>query len=167
MPMVFMNGETTNKYDAITSVATLDKLDELKDKISLNNEKMDELNAYTIHIENNLDMLKENTATDIDLLKCSITNQTNMLLYIANMKFVRFLNFFGQWFIYGKKKEVVMIKLPYHSAIVRVSLYPVFLNINKPWTDTIAGYYMHEDEYQIPLLSRIRYRIKHPNYEDK
>lgn len=163
MSMKFADGTSTNKYDQETQTATLSRVDNLHKMIITGEEQIrqrfDKLdNDLKLHIESNgrdFDKVSE----DVNYAMNSINNTTMILAILLNSRLFKFLNFFGQWFVFDREDQYYDYKI--NDRVVRIKY-------NIPYFNYYEYYiYYTNMNYKIPLLSRIRYEIRFKKEQKK
>lgn len=138
MPMSTPSGQTTTKYDAVASTEVLDMLQNSAASVEMVNMAVSKLSMDINQEIDKLNMDQNEIRRDVVLLtnRCqanqeSIKNISVVLGLFLSSPFVKFLNFFGCWFIYS----------PYHALPLQNCM-------------------MNEIYGKAPLLTRVSRRIR-------
>jgi len=108
MPLHTFSGESTFKYDVMTSPEAIDRINQLDTQASNANNKIQELEECNANLR--ADLTAECELTRAHRAKVdqrmvnfnqTIYHQHQLIMPLLRSRFVRFLNFFGRWFIYG------------------------------------------------------------------
>lgn len=153
MSMKFADGTATNKYDQETHTITLDRIDALRDTITSGGEEMRQRldkfdNDLSIHIESNGKDFKR-VSEDIHYTMDCINYTSMLLTVLVNSKLFKFLNFFGQWFVFDREDKYYDYEI--NDRVVRIKYNTPYFNCYEYYS-----HYMNMN-YKIPWLSRIRY----------
>lgn len=103
MPSKLPGGGTTMKFDQMTTVEARSTINELQQKHAQIENAHEDIYKKLDHLEDNyiqLQKANESLKTEVDRLNGVLTRRWNLVETFLQSRFVRFLNFFGRWFIY-------------------------------------------------------------------